>query len=95
MIAFSNDNMSEPLAYIVENDIILGAIMQQLRSAPNPVDIRFQTAAKAFTIPGKTEPRETTDKHPWVKVELQNGEHIYTQLLVSVSGFLFVYVLFF
>jgi 2-polyprenyl-6-methoxyphenol hydroxylase-like FAD-dependent oxidoreductase len=33
MIAFSQDDMTEPLAYIVENDVILGAIMKQVKQA--------------------------------------------------------------
>ncbi|KAL8580732.1 hypothetical protein ACOMHN_018404 [Nucella lapillus] len=84
MIAFSQEDMSEPLAHIVENDLILGAIMRKLRSAPNPVEVRFSSSAKAFSIPHVTE-SEQSDKHPWVKVDLGEGA-IRTQLLIGADG---------
>ncbi|KAK7104264.1 ubiquinone biosynthesis monooxygenase COQ6, mitochondrial-like [Littorina saxatilis] len=86
MIAFSQEDMTEPLAWIVENDVILGAIMRRLRQAPNPVDIRFETSAKSFVIPHVSESWEEKSKHPWVKVELGGEKSIYTRLLVGADG---------
>ena len=73
--------MTEPLAYIVENDVILGAIMRRLRSARNPVEVRFETYAKGYHIPGVSQSGETS-KHPWVKLELNKNTSIDTRLLV-------------
>ncbi|XP_076463518.1 ubiquinone biosynthesis monooxygenase COQ6, mitochondrial-like [Babylonia areolata] len=85
MIAFSKEDMTEPLAYIVENDVILGAIMRRLRSAPNPVEVRFKTSAKAFNIPYVAE-AEQTSKHPWVGMDLGQGKSIRTRLLIGADG---------
>ena len=81
MIAFSQEDMTEPLAHIVENDVILGAIMRRLRRARNPVEVRFETSATGYHIPGVSQSGET-NKHPWVKLELSGGQSIDTRLLV-------------
>nr|KAG5711868.1 hypothetical protein BaRGS_026309 [Batillaria attramentaria] len=85
MIAFSQEDMTEPLAHIVENDVILGAIMRCLRKAPNKVDVRFQASAKAYHIPSVAEDGEST-KHPFVRVELQDGQLLDTKLLIGADG---------
>lgn len=85
MIAFSQEDMTDPLAHIVENDVILGAIMQQLRKAPNKVEIKFQSSAKSYNIPGVAETREST-KRPFVRVELKDGSFLNAQLLIGADG---------
>ena len=83
MIAFSQEDMAEPLAHIVENDVILGAIMRRLRCAPTPVEVRFNSKVKSYVIPKVSQSGEA-DKHPWVKLDLGEGGSIHTQFLVRL-----------
>ena len=83
MITFNNSDMSEPLAYIVENDVILAAIMRALKNVKNQVEIRYETNATAFNLPGRGDSKEA--KMPYVKLNLNDGSVLKTKLLVSKS----------
>ena len=73
--------MSEPLAYIVENDVILAAIIQELQKMNDRVEIRYQTKATSFNLPGNGDSEEA--KMPYVKLTLNDGSVLKTKLLVS------------
>lgn len=86
MIAFTKDDMAEPLAYIVENDVILGALMRQLRCAPNKVDVRFRSLAKEYRFPTAGQPKPHLDKQPWVEIDLGSDKKLRAQLLIGADG---------
>ncbi|RUS73602.1 hypothetical protein EGW08_018645 [Elysia chlorotica] len=84
IITFNNSDMSEPLAYIVENDVILAAIMKALKHVKNKVEIHYETKATAFNLPGSGDSEEA--KLPYVKLTLNNGSVIKTKLLIGADG---------
>ncbi|KAK3780653.1 hypothetical protein RRG08_028101 [Elysia crispata] len=84
MITFNNSDMSEPLAYIVENDVILAAIMRALKNVKNQVEIRYETNATAFNLPGRGDSEEA--KMPYVKLNLNDGSVLKTKLLIGADG---------
>ncbi|XP_046372981.2 ubiquinone biosynthesis monooxygenase COQ6, mitochondrial-like [Haliotis rufescens] len=84
MITFNNDDMAEPLAYIVENDIILAALMQRLSEVGDRVEIRYRTKPKAYELPGVKD--FSSKQHPLVGVELESGDVIRTRLLIGADG---------
>lgn len=84
MITFSNSDMSEPLAYIVENDIILAAIMRALKTKQDRVEIRYETKAEVFDLPGSGDSEEA--KKPYVKLTMNDGSVLKTKLLIGADG---------
>merc|ERR1712241_1365018 len=83
MITFNNPNMTESLAYLVENDIILAGIMRALNSLGNRVEIRYNTKVEEFSIPGK---EADGVKLPYVGLKLNDGSVLRTKLLIGADG---------
>ncbi|CAL1529407.1 unnamed protein product [Lymnaea stagnalis] len=84
MITFNNQDMSESLAYIVENDVILAAIMRSLKRMSDKVEVRYKTRATAFSnIDGK-DPSEV--KLPYVGLTLNDGTVLKAKLLIGADG---------
>ncbi|XP_025104972.1 ubiquinone biosynthesis monooxygenase COQ6, mitochondrial-like [Pomacea canaliculata] len=86
MITFGQEELMEPLAFIVENDVILAAILKCLEQAPVSVNIRYRTSALSFQMPGLEASGKTRSKHPWVTVSLPGGKEIKTPLLIGADG---------
>ena len=80
LIHFNNPDMTESLAYLVENDVILSGIMKALKNLDNTVDVRYGTKVEQFNLPGK---EEDNIKLPYVGLKLNDGSEIRTKLLVS------------
>lgn len=73
--------MTDSLAYIVENDVILEGIMRALKAMKDRVEVRYRTKAVSFSIPGRLEPPEV--KLPYIEMTLSDGTTVRTKLLVS------------
>ncbi|XP_041355137.1 ubiquinone biosynthesis monooxygenase COQ6, mitochondrial-like isoform X2 [Gigantopelta aegis] len=83
LITFNNEELTNSLAYIVENDVILAAIMKRLKAA-NVVDIRYNSQAKSFVIPTRGD--SSSKRNSWVGLELANGDVLQTKLLIGADG---------
>ncbi|BFZ06958.1 hypothetical protein BsWGS_09997 [Bradybaena similaris] len=84
VITFSNPDMTESLAHIVENDVILGGIMKALKAMKNGVDVRYDTKAVSFRIPEGQDPPE--QKQPFVEITLNDKKVLRTKLLIGADG---------
>lgn len=81
MITFNDDHLSEELAYIVENDLLLHAVDKQLAEKKsvkviNNAKIENVTLSNILGIDSR--------------VELQNGEQFNAKLLVSFIKYYFI-----
>ncbi|KAI8784546.1 ubiquinone biosynthesis monooxygenase COQ6 mitochondrial [Biomphalaria glabrata] len=84
MITFNNDDMTEALAYIVENDIILAGIMKALKSFKDRVEVRYQ--AKATSYSNIDSQSVSSTKLPYVEMTLNDGSKLRTKLLIGADG---------
>ena len=82
MIGFSNEDINNPLAYIVENDVIMAALKRRLNCAPNKVNVHFNSFPKSFHNIG-AETREMPSEHTWLTIGMNSEDKVHTQLLVS------------
>lgn len=76
MITFNEDHLSEELAYVVENDLLLHAVRTQL-SEKNSVQVIHNANVEDICLPGTS--------GNFSDIKLQNGEHFKTRLLVRIS----------
>lgn len=75
--------MIDSLAYIVENDVILAAIMKALKAMKDRVEVRYETKAVSFSnISGEN---STESRFPYIEMTLSDGSTIKTKLLVSLK----------
>ncbi|XP_031825655.1 ubiquinone biosynthesis protein COQ6, mitochondrial [Nomia melanderi] len=77
MIEFNEDHLSEEIAYIVENDLLLHAVNKQLAKKEN-VNIVYASKVENIKLP-KTEGEAA-------KIQLQNGKKYKTKLLIGADG---------
>nr|XP_033328232.1 ubiquinone biosynthesis monooxygenase COQ6, mitochondrial isoform X2 [Megalopta genalis] len=77
MIEFNEDHLSEEVAYIVENDLLLHAVNKQLADKEN-VNVVYESKVENIKLPQiQGEP---------ARIQLQNGKKYKTQLLVGADG---------
>lgn len=74
MIAFNEDYLTEEIAYIVENDLLLHAASKQLAEKEN-VNVIYNSKVENIKLPKKQGEN--------AEVELQNGIKYKGKLLVS------------
>lgn len=82
LITFSQEDMSEQMAYVVENDIILEAITRRLERLADRVDVLYNTRVQKIEIPSQT----SSQTNSWVNLKLHDGNCLKTKLLVSLQG---------
>lgn len=76
MITFGENDLSEELAYIVENDLLLDAVNKQLSEKKN-VTVVYESKVANVELP-KTSSEFAT-------VQLQSGKQYRARLLVSIK----------
>jgi len=82
MITFQNEDMLEPLAYVVENDILQAAIDDIIDSTTNVT--RYNNAlVSQYRMPNKEFQEEES---PWVRITLASEENIETRLVIGADG---------
>ncbi|XP_060074577.1 ubiquinone biosynthesis monooxygenase COQ6, mitochondrial-like [Ylistrum balloti] len=86
LIAFSKENLLDDMAYIAENDVIEEALRKRLEAVSDRVDVRYQTSAKSYIIPGVTPGHAETHQNSWVTVGLQDNHVLKTKLLIGADG---------
>ncbi|EZA55835.1 Ubiquinone biosynthesis monooxygenase COQ6 [Ooceraea biroi] len=76
MITFNENHLSDELAYIVENDLLLHAINKQLSEKEN-VTVIYESKVADVKLPGTSEGYAT--------VQLHSGKRFRSRLLVSAE----------
>lgn len=76
MITFNEDHLSEELAYIVENDLVLHAVNTQLSQKQN-VTVNYESKIIDIKLP-----KTSTE---FASVQLQTGRRYAARLLVSIE----------
>lgn len=74
MITFNNDDLSEVVAYIVENNHLLSAVGKELQNVEN-VTVFNEANVISYNFP--------LEKNGVVTVNLENGSVLHCKLLVS------------
>ncbi|XP_076637327.1 ubiquinone biosynthesis protein COQ6, mitochondrial [Colletes latitarsis] len=77
MIEFNEDHLSQEIAYIVENDLLLHAVNKQLADKNN-VDVVYNSKVEAIKLP-KLQGDDA-------EIQLQNGKKYSTKLLIGADG---------
>ena len=86
LITFSNDEINDSLAYIVENDLISSALVKEIEGMSDVATIRFNSKVKKYKLPKKA-PRgadEGQEGSHLVEMLLEDGEKISCKLLVRI-----------
>jgi len=73
--------MTEELAYVAENDVILEAITRRLDAIKDRVDVMYSTKAEEIHIPGTD---SGPDSNTFVEIKLNDGTTLKTKLLVGI-----------
>jgi ubiquinone biosynthesis monooxygenase Coq6 len=77
MITFSDDDMVDDIAYIVENDVLLAAVSRKIQELSGNLTVIHEAKIKGYELPRCY---RTTD----VRVHLDNGSSYVCSLLVSI-----------
>lgn len=72
-ISFDNDNLNKPVAYVVENDVLLDAVRQEMKNVKT-VEVLYESKIKNCS-------RE--DERDLVEITMENGAKYTCELLVS------------
>ena len=83
MITLNHDDLTEDLAYLVENDVILEAVNRTLVSTPNDVTLRYGSKVKEYELPNVRSAERS--ESAWARLHMDDGGVIQTRLLVSDS----------
>ena len=83
MITLNHDDLTEDLAYLVENDVILEAVNRTLVSTPNDVTLRYGSKVKEYELPNVRSAEKS--ESAWARLYMDDGGVIETRLLVSDS----------
>ena len=78
MIAFNHKDLTNDLAYIVENVIIQDAILKQLDAVKDNVTVKYDCQVSQYDLPSAD---QDSDHLP--EVHLSNGEKLQARLLVE------------
>ena len=81
MITLNHNDLTEDLAYLVENEVILEAINRTLISPPNHINVRYGCKIKEYILP--TQRTSGKSESAWAQVHFNDGEVIEARLLVS------------
>ncbi|XP_072030847.1 ubiquinone biosynthesis monooxygenase COQ6, mitochondrial-like [Amphiura filiformis] len=82
VITMNNDDLSEYLAYIVENNVTIEALSTQLEKLSSNVRVEYETLVTNVHIPQQN----VVDEANWAEVELHNGECVKARLLIAADG---------
>ena len=70
-------DLSEEIAYIVENDLILNSLAHETENVPGKLEIRYQTRIADYGLPQEEEKP--------AQVTLNDGTSLSADLIVSIS----------
>ena len=77
-ITFSNDDMSNPVAYIIENDLMLWALYKRVNELAN-VCVQYDSRIKDYILP-------TSSDCIMAQAVLENDEKLTCDLLIGADG---------
>lgn len=82
-ISFKNDD-SQPLSYIIENDLVQKSLNEQLDNCDN-IRVINSAKVKSYKFPEQKSNESVSDE--LVQIQLESGEQLETQFLVGADGF--------
>ncbi|XP_043930657.1 ubiquinone biosynthesis monooxygenase COQ6, mitochondrial isoform X2 [Protopterus annectens] len=82
MITFDKEGL-EDMGYVVENDLILTALTKQLDAIADRVKVLYRSRVVRYKWPSTY---QEADASPWVQIELADGHHLQTKLLIGADG---------
>jgi len=74
-LTFGKPDLSEDIAYIVENDLVVDSLTREVKKLTGRVDIVYQTKVSQYNLPSSESSQAI--------VVLDNGSEISTELMVS------------
>ncbi|KAL3873135.1 hypothetical protein ACJMK2_036289 [Sinanodonta woodiana] len=83
LITFNQEEMTQELAFVAENDVILEGITRRLDAVKDNVEVWYKTKGKQYIIPGG----DSSEDNSWITIHLDNGKKIKTKLLIGADGF--------
>ncbi|KAI9560575.1 hypothetical protein GHT06_011523 [Daphnia sinensis] len=78
LITFGRADLSEEIAWIVENNVIQDSLMKELQHK-NQVDVQYQSKVIHYRLPNHADDA--------VQVTLENGSHFTTDLIIGADGY--------
>ena len=87
LITFNQPDLTDNLAFIVENDVILESIMRQLERIKDNVEVCYSSKVTNYQLPHPGGFESLEDAKPFAGIELEGGEKIWTKLLIGADGF--------
>lgn len=82
LITFNQEDLTEQMAYVAENDVILEAITRRLETLSDRVEVLYNTRVQHIDIPSLNSSQPNT----WVRLKLQDGKSLKTKLLIGSDG---------
>ncbi len=82
VITMNNEDMSDALAHIVENNVTIMALSKQVEKLSSNVQVNYKTLVTDVHVPEQ----HVFEEASWVRIELQNGESVNTRLLIAADG---------
>ncbi|CAI4227252.1 unnamed protein product [Auanema sp. JU1783] len=79
-VSFDQPERNKEIAYIIENDAIVGALFEKLQTLSS-VEVRTGASVKNCRLPNEK------DSHELATVELADGKTIETSLIIGADGF--------
>jgi len=78
-ITFGKPDLSEDVAYIVENDLVLDSLTKEVKKLTDRVDVVYQTKILQYNLPSKESSQ--------AGVVLDNGSEVSTDLIIGAEGY--------
>jgi len=78
-LTFGKPDLSEDIAYIVENDLVVDSLTREVKKLTGRVDIVYQTKVSQYNLPSSESSQAI--------VVLDNGSEISTELMIGADGF--------
>ncbi|XP_029642862.1 ubiquinone biosynthesis monooxygenase COQ6, mitochondrial isoform X1 [Octopus sinensis] len=82
-LTFNQPDLSDELAFVVENDVLLEALRTKLEEVSERVEVLYETKATKIELP---EPSTDSASKSLVSITLNNGKVLHTNLLIGADG---------
>ena len=82
--------MTENLAYVAENDVILKGITEQLEKLSDRIDVKYDSHVDSYQLsPSVAGTSKHAEASRFAQLTLKSGETLQAKLLVSIIDILF------
>lgn len=83
MITFNHDEMTEEIAYIVENDLLVDTVSKCLEESTSNVEVIYNAKVKNCKIPSSD---VLSGAHDLAQIEMEDGTSYSCRLLIGADG---------